>query len=77
MTEQTAAYTVSTTHGDFEQTASAIIAATEREYWERKHRELVRLDNALCKLFDFSRGGVVKGEHVSIKELRRIVDKSG
>lgn len=70
MTEQAAAYTISTTHGNFEQTASAIIAATEREYWERKNRELVRLSNVLCEVFNFSRGGYIKGKQVSVKELR-------
>lgn len=73
MTEQTATYTTSTTHARFGHTASAIIAATEREYWERKHRELVRLDNALCEIFSFSRAGMVKGKQVLIKDLQRII----
>lgn len=73
MTEQPANYIVSTTHVQFEQTASAIIAITEREYWEQKHREIVRLDNALCEIFSFSRAGMVKGKQVLIKDLQRII----
>lgn len=77
MTEQAATYTTNTTHARFGQTASAIIAITEREYWERQNRELVRLSNMLCKEFGFSRSGMVEGRSVSIKALRGIVDKSG
>lgn len=77
MSEQPTPYTIATTHAQFEQQASAIIAITEREYWERKHRELVRLDNMLCETFDFSRPGFVKGEQVAVKTLRGVVDKTG
>ncbi len=67
-------YTTTTTHAAFQQQA-AIIEATDREYWANKHAELVRLDDWLCETFGFSRAGRVKGEAVTVKTLRGIVDK--
>jgi len=66
--------TVTTTLDEFPQYATAIIEATDREYWEPKHRLLVRLDNYICRIFKFSRSGMVRGKVVPIKALRTMVD---
>lgn len=55
---------------------AAIAAATSRDRWAQIHAEIVRVDNVLCETYGFSRPGVVKGEFISVKALRQIVDKT-
>jgi hypothetical protein len=46
-------------------------------FWQMEHRRAVEYSNWLCETFKFSRKGYVKGKVVSVKELRKIVDKVG
>lgn len=88
MTEESVIYTVPSSYlvvePEFDQSAQGAIDAEELKYLEQKlqeilrfHRELVRFDNRICEIFKLSRGGYIKGKQVTVKELRRLVDKSG
>jgi hypothetical protein len=55
------------------------VASLPQSYWEMEHRRVTQYSDWLCKTFGFSRSGVIQGEVIPVKSLRKLVfiDKDG
>jgi hypothetical protein len=55
------------------------VASLPLSYWEMEHRRVTQYSDWLCKTFGFSRSGVVQGQVIPVKELRKLVfvDREG